>query len=308
MEMNKKETLRLLDKYTDALKFKAEAEDNLSKVDREFKVDTSSFDVPYTKILTPFITAFMVFALAFRVGFSGFIKASSEIPITLGIFAGAAVIAVVISKMIHIYIQKKVRKNREAYERQMQIGKDGRAAGYQNTINKMSYKIAEVESILPMSLHGLEAAKTAKNKILRGQAETLEEVSGGYTEADWEEAYKPEPKMFSMPDGEVFGGFALTEATRTVFPKDPNVKYANSDCPTSDWRVVFVSLTQNNVLGDSDFYRTLPKLEKFILDSNEESILLGGLNYKALEKMVENPRVDEDEDLSDDEEENDYLL
>ena len=308
MEMNKKETLRLLDKYTDALKFKAEAEDNLSKVDREFKVDTSSFDVPYTKILAPFIAAFMVFALAIRVGFSGVIKASNEIPITLGIFAGAAVIAVVISKIIHIFVQKKARKKREAYESHMQIGKDNRAAGYQNTINNMSYKIAEVESILPMSLHGLEAAKTAKNKLLRGQAETLEEVSGGYTEADWEEAYKPEPKMFSMPDGSVFGGFAISEATRTVFPKDPNVKYANSDHPTSDWRVVFVSLTHNTVLGDSDFYSTLPKLEKFILDSNEDSILLGGLNYKALEKMVENPREDEDEDISDDEEENDYLL
>ena len=275
--MNKKETLRLLDKYTDALKFKAEAEDNLSKVDREFKVDTSSFDVPYTKILTPFIAAFMVFALAIRVGFTSDIKASNEIPITLGIFAGAAVIAVVISKIIHIFVQKKARKNREAYERHMQIGKDDRAAGYQNTINNMSYKIAEVESILPMSLHGLEAAKTAKNKLLRGQAETLEEVSGGYTKADWEESYKPEPKMFSMPDGSVFGGFAISEATRTVFPKDPNVKYANSDHPTSDWRVVFVSLTQNNVLGDSDFYSTLPKLEKFILDSNEDSILLGEL-------------------------------
>ena len=304
--MNKKETLRLLDKYTDALKFKAEAEDNLSKVDREFKTDPSSFDVPYTKILAPFMTAFMVIALAIRVAFRGDLNYHNELPITIGIFAGAAAIAALISKMIHIFVQKKARKNREAYERRMQIGKSDRAAGYQNTINKMSYKIAEVESILPMSLHGLEAAKTAKNKILRGQAETLEEVSGGYTEADWEDAYKPEPKMFSMPDGEVFGGFAISEATRTVFPKDPATKFAGSEC--SDWRVVFVSLTQNTVLGDSDFYRTLPKLEKFILDSNEDSILLGGQNYKALENMVENPREVEDEDLSDDEEENDYLL
>ena len=302
--MNKKETLRLLDKYTDAFKARAEAEDKLSKVDQEFKIDASMFAVPYTKCLVPFITAFMVFALAIRIAIRGNLKYNNELPITIGIFAGAAIIAVVISKLIHVYVQKSVHKQQAAYEHKMQIDKTNKSAGYQNTINEMNYKIAEVESVLPVSLHGLEASKTAKNKLLRGQAGTLEEVSGGYTEDDWEEAYKPDPKMYSIPDGEIFGGFAITEATRTVLPKDPAVKYAGGKYAASDWRIVFVSLTKDTVMGDSDFYRTLPKLEKFILDSKDDSILIGGLNYKALEKMIENPNVDED----DEDEDNDYLL
>ena len=95
MQMNKKETLRLLDKYTDAFKARAEAEDKLSKVDQEFKIDASMFAVPYTKFLVPFITVFMVIALAIRIAIRGNLKYNNELPITIGIFASAAIITVV---------------------------------------------------------------------------------------------------------------------------------------------------------------------------------------------------------------------
>ena len=44
---------------------------------------------------------------------------------------------------------------------------------------------------------------------LKAKAEAIEQATGGYTEADWEEAYTAAPKMFSMPDGRVFGGLAI---------------------------------------------------------------------------------------------------
>ena len=49
--MDKKESLKLLDKYINALKTKAEAQENIRKVDSVFKVDPSGFDVPFVKIL-----------------------------------------------------------------------------------------------------------------------------------------------------------------------------------------------------------------------------------------------------------------
>ena len=51
--MDKKEALKLLERYTDALKAKAEAEDGLSRIDSAYKIDESAFDVPFVKILTP---------------------------------------------------------------------------------------------------------------------------------------------------------------------------------------------------------------------------------------------------------------
>ena len=52
--------------------------------------------------------------------------------------------------------------------------------------------------------------------------------------------------------------------------------------------MVLVSLTQDCVLGDCDFYNAISKFDKFILDSNEDSILIRGLTEKELAKLVEN--------------------
>ena len=82
--MDKKESLKLLDKYINALKTKAEAQENIRKVDSVFKVDPSGFDVPFVKILTPFLGVFAVIALAIRVAISSSLNYHNELPITAG--------------------------------------------------------------------------------------------------------------------------------------------------------------------------------------------------------------------------------
>ena len=157
---------------------------------------------------------------------------------------------------------------------------------YKAAIGKASYKIALAESEIPVACRGIEAARTAKNKLLSGKAETLEEATGGYTAADWKEAYTAKAKMFSLPDGSAFGGFAISEATRTVLPQDPKSRFLDNGNTVNSWKLVLVSLTNDGVLGDREYYEMLPKLEPFIIDSNEDSILIRGLSLKELEKLV----------------------
>jgi hypothetical protein len=284
--MDKKESLKLLDKYINALKTKAEAQENIRKVDSVFKVDPSGFDVPFVKILTPFLGVFAVIALAIRVAFSSSLNYHNELPITAGLFIGAAAAGLIFAKLVHMITKRKAQKNLKALEMATLAAKLNKINEYQDVINKAGYKIALAESELPVSCHSLETAKMVKTKLLTGKAETLEEASGGYTASDWEEAYNPNPKMFKMPDGTVFGGYAITEATRTVLPKDPVKAVSNEEYNISDWRMVLVSLTKDDALGDRDYYETIAGLEKYIIDSNDDAILIRGLTLKELEKLL----------------------
>ena len=284
--MDKKEALRLLERYTNALKAKAEAEDGLSRIDSSYKVDASGFDVPFKKILIPFLGVFLFIALTLRIAFTSSLNYKNEVPVTIGIFAGAVVLGFVFAKLYHLYAQKEAGKNLKALQSEKLTAKETKISEYKAAISKASYKIAETESAIPVACRGIEAARKAKNMLLSGKAETLEDATGGFTAADWEEAYTAKAKMFSMPDGRVFGGFAITEATRTVLPKDPKSTILDDGNTVDDWKVVLVSLTNRDALGDCDYYKTLAKLESFVLDSNETSILIRGLSLKELEKLL----------------------
>ena len=284
--MNKKESMLLLDKYTNALKAKAEAEENMNKAEKEFKVDPSDYELPFTKILMPFLGVSAIIALAVRIAVSSSLKYNNELPVTLGLFAGAAAIGFIVALIVYKFAEKEAQKNLKSAKEATLNAKENKISEYKAAIGKANYKIAEAESVLPVSCRGIEESRKVKNKLLSGKAETLEEATGGYTSADWEEAYAAKAKMFSMPDGTEFGGFAITEATRTILPKDPRTKFASDTNNKQDWRMVLVSLTKDSVLGDRDYYELISGFDKFILDSRDDEILIRGLSLKELEKLM----------------------
>ena len=284
--MNKKEAMLLLDKYTNALKAKAEAEENMSKAEKEFKVDPSDYELPFTKILMPFLGVSAIIALAVRIAVSSSLKYNNEVPVTIGLFAGTAAIGFFASLIVYKAAVKEAQKNLKSAKEATLNAKENKISEYKAAIGKANYKIAEAESVLPVSCRGIEEARKVKNRLLSGKAETLEEATGGYTAADWEEAYTAKAKMFSMPDGTEFGGFAITEATRTILPKDPRTKFAADTNNKQDWRMVLVSLSKDSVLGDRDYYELISGFDKFILDSRDDEILIRGLSLKELEKLM----------------------
>lgn len=79
---------------------------------------------------------------------------------------------------------------------------------------------------------------------------------------------------------------ALTEATRTVLPKEPKDQFLFQGNTISKWRIVLVSLTNDDVFGDSDYFEILSKLDRYILDSDKDSILVRGLTLKEMERLI----------------------
>ena len=80
-----------------------------------------------------------------------------------------------------------------------------------------------------------------------------------------------------------FGAIALTEGTKTVLPKSPQEKYLVDGKVVSEWKLVLVSTTKDTIIGDADYFMALKNIEKYALDSKEDSILVKGLSLSELE-------------------------
>ena len=107
------------------------------------------------------------------------------------------------------------------------------------------------------------------------------------TAVDWSNAYTATPKFYAKPDGSPFGAIALTEGTETILPKMPQNEYAVDGKRVADWKMVLVSTTKDDIIGDCDYQKALKKLEKHTLDSNENTILIKGLSLGELEAIAE---------------------
>ncbi|MBR4556745.1 MAG: DUF4299 family protein [Clostridiales bacterium] len=284
--MDKKESLKLLDRYTDALNLKAEAEDRIDKVEAKYRVNTEAFNVPFAKVFFPFLGVFEFIAFAFRFAISSSLTYQNEVPVTIGMAVGAALLALGFGKLAHLFAVKKAKAKMSEQAVQVQKLRINEVKDANADHSKATYRIAEIESALPVACRGLEAAKSAKNKLYSGKVQTLEEAVGGFTDADWEEAYTANPKFYGKPGSEPFGALALTEVTRTVLPKDPKSRFTNEGSKVSDWKLVLVSLTTEEVVGDCDYYDALAKLDGYVLDSNEDSILVRGLNQRELAALL----------------------
>lgn len=104
---------------------------------------------------------------------------------------------------------------------------------------------------------------------------------------DWSDAYIAAPKFYAKPDGSPFGALALTEGTKTILPKMPQSEYAVDGKPVTDWKVVLVSTTRDGIIGDCDYFEALRKLEKYIVDFNEKSVLIKELSLSKLETIMQ---------------------
>lgn len=103
---------------------------------------------------------------------------------------------------------------------------------------------------------------------------------------DWFDAYTASPKFYSKPDGTPFGAIALSENTKTVLPKAPQSSYAIDSKPVTDWRLVLVA-SQGGIIGDTDYFTALNKLEKYILDSNDSALLVKALSSDEIKTLCD---------------------
>lgn len=103
---------------------------------------------------------------------------------------------------------------------------------------------------------------------------------------DWENAYVGNPNFYNDKDGKLFGAFALTEGTLTSFPKNPKLLYKVDNIEVDEWKLMLVSTTNNVILGDIDYYDAIKKLMKYVIDENDNNILIKGLSLEELNEVL----------------------
>ena len=104
---------------------------------------------------------------------------------------------------------------------------------------------------------------------------------------DWNDSYNVTPKFYRKPDGSLFGAIALTEDTKTVLPKKPHLEYKVDGKLITEWKLVLVSTSKETIIGDSDYFAALKKIEQseYSLDANKSAILVKELSLEELESV-----------------------
>lgn len=101
-----------------------------------------------------------------------------------------------------------------------------------------------------------------------------------------EDVYVGEPHFYEKKDGTPFGAFSLTEGTLTALPKDPKSLYAVDNQEITEWKLLLVSITNNGVLGDVEYYAAIDRLKKFATGENDKNILIKGLSLEELNEIL----------------------
>ena len=103
---------------------------------------------------------------------------------------------------------------------------------------------------------------------------------------DWESAYVGKPNFYYGKDGKPFGVFVLKEGTLTSFPKNPRLFYKVDNTEVDEWKLMLVSTTNNGILGGIDYYDAIKKLMKYVIDENDNNILIKKLSLEELNEVL----------------------
>ena len=114
----------------------------------------------------------------------------------------------------------------------------------------------------------------------------FDKLKGKKESVDWSDAYNATPKFYGKPDGSTFGAIALTEGTKTVLPKNPQLEYKVDGKSIAEWKLVLVSTSKDAIIGDSDYFVALKKVEQYSLDTNKNAILIKELSLAELESLI----------------------
>ena len=103
--------------------------------------------------------------------------------------------------------------------------------------------------------------------------------------ASWNDAYEATPTIYTRPQGNIFGAFALTEGTDTILPLSPKDRYQADGKTIFDWRVIFVSTSDQTIMFELPYSQAITKLEPYFKDKRADSVLVKGLTLNDLKAI-----------------------
>lgn len=104
---------------------------------------------------------------------------------------------------------------------------------------------------------------------------------------DWSDAYEASPNYKNDANEIPFGYFPLTDKTKLVFPKKPQYMHFQDGKKISTWKMYLFDSATNSVIGEDDFFVMTKKLEKYIIDSNQEYFLIRELSLEELNSLID---------------------
>ncbi len=102
---------------------------------------------------------------------------------------------------------------------------------------------------------------------------------------NWDDAYKATPHFYKQSDGSVFGAMSLTEGTKTMLMKQPQLHFQVEGQNISQWRLTLISTTNDSMIGDMDYFTALKTLQPYILAEDSNFILVKGLTLDELKSL-----------------------
>lgn len=115
----------------------------------------------------------------------------------------------------------------------------------------------------------------------------FDKFKGKKETVNWNDAYEANPKFYGKPDGSPFGAIALTEGTKTILPKNPQSEYLVDGKAVSEWKLMLISTSKDAIIGDTDYFVALKKIERYSLDTTKNAILIKELSLAELEGLME---------------------
>ena len=115
----------------------------------------------------------------------------------------------------------------------------------------------------------------------------FDKLKGKKAPVDWSEAFRATPKFYEKPGEPLLGAITLTEGAETILPKEPQKGYQIDGKSVAEWKMVLVSISKSSIIGIVDYPVALKKVEKYVLDSDKDSILVRGLSLAELESVKE---------------------
>lgn len=106
----------------------------------------------------------------------------------------------------------------------------------------------------------------------------------------WEEAYRANPKVYEMENGNLLVGFALTEDTDSIFPLYPEKQWAIEGKTIEKWIITAVSLTntKDSIIGQIEYHEAMKRLSPYVIKTVDDYwILLRGMTHKELDGLFE---------------------
>lgn len=105
---------------------------------------------------------------------------------------------------------------------------------------------------------------------------------GKKEEADWNQAEQAEHNINGSR-----GFVMISDGRQTIIPKAPWAQYKKEAKAVSEWYMLFYNNTWGEVIGHTEYSRSLEKLEIFALDSDRNSFLIRKLSEEELYRLVE---------------------